>query len=88
MYVFCMKAVKICTKYNQCYRILRKPGTAIQIQNSKYEICYLEFQICIRNSKYVFGIPNTLFGIPNTVFGIPNRAIFWSEIHTDETTYT
>ena len=44
-------------------RIVRKPGTAIQIQNSKYPIW---------NSKYIFGIPNTLFGIPNTLFGIPN----------------
>ena len=40
--------------------------------NSKYEIYYLEFQIRIRNSKYIFGIPNTVFGIPNTLFRIPN----------------
>ena len=25
--------------------ILQKPGTAIQIQDSKFEICYLEFQL-------------------------------------------
>ena len=45
--------------------ILRKPGTSIQIPNSKFEIyylefqiqysefqiCYSEFQICIRNSE-------------------------------------
>ena len=47
----------------QCIRILRKPGTTIQIQNMKYAIW---------NSKYVFGIPNTVFGIPYTLFGIPN----------------
>ncbi len=36
--------------------------------------------MCIRNSEYTFGIPNTVFGISNTifgtlnaVFGIPNR---------------
>ena len=40
--------------------ILRKPGTAIQIQNLKYAIW---------NSKYVFG---NVFGIPNTLFGILN----------------
>ena len=40
--------------------------------NSKYEICYLEFQICIQNSKYVFGIPNTYseFQIPYSEFQI------------------
>ena len=57
--------------YND-FMCVRKPGTAIQIQNSKYEICYLEFQIRIRNSKYVFGIPNTYleFQIPYSEFQI------------------
>ena len=43
--------------------ILRKPGTAIQIQNLKYAIW---------NSKYVFRIADTLFRIPNTLFRNPN----------------
>ena len=46
--------------------------------NSKFEICYLEFQIRIWNSKYIFGIQipiwnsNTVFRIPNMLFGILN----------------
>ena len=39
---------------------------------SKFEIYYLEFQICIWNSKYMLRILNSLFGIPNTLFRIPN----------------
>ena len=40
---------------------------------SKFKICYLEFQIRIWNSEYLFGIQNRVFGIPNSVFGIPNN---------------
>ena len=49
---------------------LQKPGTSIQIQNAKFEICY-ELQ-AIWNSKYVFGILNSVFGIPNSTYQILN----------------
>ena len=62
----------------QFYKSL-EPPSKFKLQNMKYAIwnsnTYWEFQIHIRNSKYVFGIPNTLFRIPNTYldFHIPIR---------------
>ena len=52
----------------------RHPNSKFKIWNILFGIpnMYSKFQIRIRNSKYVFGIPNTVFGIPNTLFRIPN----------------
>ena len=56
----------------------------------EFRIAYLEFQIRVWNSEYVFGIPNTylefqiriwnseyVFGIPNSMFHILNFEFGW-----------